>query len=402
MSRSKLSNELGPKPGSAWSQSLQNNYGTPPIELVRGKGARVWDSEGKKYLDFLAGIATNILGHAHPAITEAVSTQVATLGHTSNLYMSSQVIELAQKLQDLTGDPMARVFFCNSGTEANEAAIKLSRLTGRRRIVSTIGSFHGRTSGSLSITGQEAKRAPFNPLLSDVSFVPYGDLKALKKRVTRKTAMVIVEPIQGENGVVTPPDGYLAGVRDLCNATGALFVIDAVQTGMGRTGEWFGFEQEGATPDLITLAKGLGAGLPLGAMITLGAKAPQFEPGQHGSTFGGNPIACAAASAAIDFIVEHNLLRAVKRSGAQLIEEIERLPGVQTVRGRGLLLGIVLTTPVAARLSAHCMKNGLLVNAPNSLVIRVAPPLNITKKEIELFVKIFSKSLTEVLEEQDV
>ncbi len=401
MNTSKLSKGGDPTPASAWSLSLQNNYGTPPIELVRGKGARVWDSAGKKYLDFLAGIATNILGHAHPAITEAVSAQVATLGHISNLYMSPQVIELAQKLQDLTGDPTARVFFCNSGAEANEAAIKLSRLTGRRRIVSTTGSFHGRTSGSLSVTGQEAKRAPFSPLLSDISFVPYGDVKALKKRVTRKTAMVIIEPIQGENGVVTPPAGYLAAVRKICDATGALFVIDAVQTGMGRTGEWFGFEHEGVTPDVITLAKGLGAGLPLGAMITLGTRAPQFEPGQHGSTFGGNPIACAAANAAIDYLVVHDLLRTVKRSGAQLVEAIEQLPGVHTVRGRGLLLGIVLTTPVAARVSAQCMTNGLLVNAPNPHVIRIAPPLNITNKEIELFVKIFSQSLTEVLEEQD-
>ena len=298
-----------------WKEALQDNYGTPGILLTKGKGAFVWDADGKKYLDFLGGIATNILGHAHPDIASAVSEQITRLGHVSNLYMHPQAIELAQKLQDLVGEPSARAFFCNSGAEANEAAIKLSRLTGRKRIVSTEGSFHGRTIGSLSITGQASKRAAFYPLLSKVKFAPYGDLNALRKFVNRKTAMVIVEAIQGENGVVVPPDGYLAGVREICDATGALFVIDAVQTGMGRTGEWFGYEHEGVKPDVITLAKGLGGGLPLGAMISLGSKVPTFRPGEHGSTFGGNPIACAAANAAIDFIVENDLLEHVQRAG---------------------------------------------------------------------------------------
>lgn len=379
-----------------WKEALQDNYGTPGILLTKGKGAFVWDADGKKYLDFLGGIATNILGHAHPDIASAVSEQITRLGHVSNLYMHPQAIELAQKLQDLVGEPSARAFFCNSGAEANEAAIKLSRLTGRKRIVSTEGSFHGRTIGSLSITGQASKRAAFYPLLSKVKFAPYGDLNALRKFVNRKTAMVIVEAIQGENGVVVPPDGYLAGVREICDATGALFVIDAVQTGMGRTGEWFGYEHEGVKPDVITLAKGLGGGLPLGAMISLGSKVPTFRPGEHGSTFGGNPIACAAANAAIDFIVENDLLEHVEWAGRYINDSLETIPGVESVRGRGLLLGVVLKSSQAVELSKICMHQGLLVNAPNKNVIRLAPPLNVTKKQLKTFVEVFAECVKEL------
>ena len=379
-----------------WKEALQDNYGTPGIFLTKGKGAFVWDADGKKYLDFLGGIATNILGHAHPDIASAVSEQITRLGHVSNLYMHPQAIELAQKLQDLVGEPSARAFFCNSGAEANEAAIKLSRLTGRKRIVSTEGSFHGRTIGSLSITGQASKRAAFYPLLSKVKFAPYGDLDALRKFVNRKTAMVIVEAIQGENGVVVPPDGYLAGVREICDATGALFVIDAVQTGMGRTGEWFGYEHEGVKPDVITLAKGLGGGLPLGAMISLGSKVPTFRPGEHGSTFGGNPIACAAANAAIDFIVENDLLEHVQWAGRYINDSLETIPGVESVRGRGLLLGVVLKSSQAVELSKICMHQGLLVNAPNKNVIRLAPPLNVTKKQLKTFVEVFAECVKEL------
>jgi acetylornithine aminotransferase len=379
-----------------WKEALQDNYGTPGILLTKGKGAFVWDADGKKYLDFLGGIATNILGHAHPDIASAVSEQITRLGHVSNLYMHPQAIELAQKLQDLVGEPSARAFFCNSGAEANEAAIKLSRLTGRKRIVSTEGSFHGRTIGSLSITGQASKRAAFYPLLSKVKFAPYGDLNALRKFVNRKTAMVIVEAIQGENGVVVPPDGYLAGVREICDATGALFVIDAVQTGMGRTGEWFGYEHEGVKPDVITLAKGLGGGLPLGAMISLGSKVPTFRPGEHGSTFGGNPIACAAANAAIDFIVENDLLEHVQWAGRYINDSLETIPGVESVRGRGLLLGVVLKSSQAVELSKICMHQGLLVNAPNKNVIRLAPPLNVTKKQLKTFVEVFAECVKEL------
>lgn len=379
-----------------WKDALQDNYGTPGILLTKGKGAFVWDADGKKYLDFLGGIATNILGHAHPEIASAVSDQITRLGHVSNLYMHPQAIELAQKLQDLVGEPSARTFFCNSGAEANEAAIKLSRLTGRKGIVSTEGSFHGRTIGSLSITGQASKRAAFYPLLSKVKFAPYGDLKSLRKLVNRKTAMVIVEAIQGENGVVVPPDGYLAGVREICDATGALFVIDAVQTGMGRTGEWFGYEHEGVKPDVITLAKGLGGGLPLGAMISLGSKVPTFKPGEHGSTFGGNPIACAAANAAIDFIVENDVLEHVQWAGKYIKESLKTIPGVESIRGRGLLLGVVLKSSQAVELSKICMHKGLLLNAPNKNVIRLAPPLNATKKQLKTFIEVFAECIKEL------
>ena len=380
-----------------WHGVMQNNYGVPPITLVKGKGVEVWDEDGEKYLDFLGGIATNVLGQAHPAIVKAVSKQIEELAHVSNLYIHTPGVELAEKLQDLTNDPTARVFFCNSGAEANEAAIKISRLTGRTQIISTIGAFHGRTAGSLSITGQESKRTLFEPLLPKVKFVPYGDLWAIRKAISRKTAVVILEPIQGENGVVVPPAGYLQEVRSLCNKYGALLAIDAVQTGMGRTGEWFGYESEGIRPDIITLAKGLGGGLPLGAMITLGDKVPAFKPGEHGSTFGGNPISCAAANAVIDFIVKRDILEKVAIDGEFLKMQLAKVPGVEQVRGRGLLIGIVLQSPVASQVAAKAMTKGLLINAPGKNVIRIAPALIVSKKEINQFIKLFSETLDEVL-----
>jgi acetylornithine aminotransferase len=380
-----------------WHGVMQNNYGVPPITLVKGKGVEVWDEDGKRYLDFLGGIATNVLGQAHPAIVKAVSKQIEELAHVSNLYIHTPGVELAEKLQDLTNDPTARVFFCNSGAEANEAAIKISRLTGRTQIISTIGAFHGRTAGSLSITGQESKRTLFEPLLPKVKFVPYGDLWAIRKAISRKTAVVILEPIQGENGVVVPPAGYLQEVRSLCNKYGALLAIDAVQTGMGRTGEWFGYESEGIRPDIITLAKGLGGGLPLGAMITLGDKVPAFKPGEHGSTFGGNPISCAAANAVIDFIVKRDILKKVAIDGEFLKMQLAQIPGVDQVRGRGLLIGMVLQSPVASQVAAKAMTKGLLINAPGKNVIRIAPALIVSKKEINQFIKLFSESLDEVL-----
>ena len=380
-----------------WHGVMQNNYGVPPITLVKGKGVEVWDEDGEKYLDFLGGIATNVLGQAHPAIVKAVSKQIEELAHVSNLYIHTPGVELAEKLQDLTNDPTARVFFCNSGAEANEAAIKISRLTGRTQIISTIGAFHGRTAGSLSITGQESKRTLFEPLLPKVKFVPYGDLWAIRKAISRKTAVVILEPIQGENGVVVPPAGYLQEVRSLCNKYGALLAIDAVQTGMGRTGEWFGYESEGIRPDIITLAKGLGGGLPLGAMITLGDKVPAFKPGEHGSTFGGNPISCAAAKAVIDFIVKRDILEKVAIDGEFLKMQLAQIPGVEQVRGRGLLIGIVLQSPVASQVAAKAMSKGLLINAPGKNVIRIAPALIVSKKEINQFIQLFSESLDEVL-----
>ena len=380
-----------------WHAAMQNNYGIPPITLVKGRGVEVWDDNGNRYLDFLGGIATNVLGHAHPVIVKAVSNQIGKLGHVSNLYSHNPALELAEKLQDLANDPSARIFFCNSGAEANEAAIKISRLTGRNEIIAATGGFHGRTAGALAITGQDSKRAPFEPLLPGVKFVEFGDTTALRKAVSKRTAMVIIEAIQGENGVVVPDAGYLRKVRAICDEYGALLAIDAVQTGMGRTGEWFGYESEAIKPDIITLAKGLGAGLPLGAMITLGEKSPRFKPGEHGSTFGGNPVSCAAANAAIDFIVKKDLLRKVSTSGKYLKVMLAKVPGVVEVRGRGLLLGIVLDANVATAVASKAMSNGLLINAPSRNVIRIAPPLIVSKKELSEFVKVFSRTLNEVL-----
>jgi len=377
-----------------WENGLQNNYGSPSISLDRGVGAVVWDSDGKEYLDFLGGIATNILGHAHPEIVSAINAQANQLGHVSNLYSHPRTIELAEKLKQLTGEPSARVFFCNSGAEANEAALKLSRLIGRKKIISTTGSFHGRTIGALSLTGQSAKREPFEPLLKGVKFIPYNDLTAAKKAINRRVAMLIVEPIQGENGVVVPDFGYLKELRDLTKKYGVLLALDCVQTGMGRTGDWFGFEKEGITPDIITLAKGLGGGLPLGAMIAIGECASLFTPGTHGSTFGGNPIACATALAAISHLENNDLLPRIKSLELNLKLEISRSPLVETVRGSGLLLGIVLKQPLAKEFVTKLQENGLLVNATSDLVIRIAPPLIISDQQVKKFVEIFRRVAT--------
>jgi len=375
---------------------MQNNYGTPGVALVRGEGVHVWDEEGKRYLDFLGGIATNVLGHAHPVVVKAVSQQIAKLGHTSNLYAHEQGIELARKLQVMTGDPKAKVFFCNSGAEANEAAIKISRLTGRTQIIAAEGGFHGRTMGALSITGQEPKRLPFKPLLTDVKFVKFGSIDALRKAISRKTAMVILEAIQGENGVVVPPNGYLRQVQALCDEFGVLLAIDAVQTGIGRTGEWFGFEHAGIHPNIITLAKGLGGGLPLGAMITMGSKTPNFKPGEHGSTFGGNPVSCAASNAVLDFIRKKDLLSKTRDAGDFLKGELVQIPGVQGVRGRGLLLGIELKGDTASTVQAKALSKGLLVNAPNKSIIRIAPSLTVKKRDLKEFVQLFAETMSEV------
>lgn len=378
-----------------WQESLQNNYGIPPITLTHGKGASVWDVEGKEYLDFLGGIATNILGHAHPKIVFAITEQANELGHVSNLYSHPRSIELAEKLKDLTGQSSARVFFCNSGAEANEAALKLSRLTGRSKLVSTIGSFHGRTFGALSLTGQSSKQKPFKPLLKKVKFIPFNDIAAAKKAITKRVAMVIVEPIQGENGVVVPDFGYLKALRDLTTKHGVLLVLDCVQTGMGRTGEWFGYESEGIVPDVITLAKGLGGGLPLGAMIAIGESAQLFEPGSHGSTFGGNPIACASALAAISVLEDENLLQRNKELELTLKLELSKIPLVESVRGAGLLLGIVLKLEIAKKLAQELQVAGVLVNATSDSLIRIAPPLVVTDKQVSDFIRIFREVAAE-------
>lgn len=372
------------------------NYGVPSRLFVSGKGCIVKDDQGKAYLDFLAGIATNVLGHAHPSVVKAVTSQISTLGHVSNFFAHPQGLRLAARLQMMTGDLASRIFFCNSGAEANEAALKLSRKTGRRRIVATQGAFHGRTMGALSLTGQPAKREPFLPLLKGVTHVPFGDLSAMRRAVTKKTAMVIVEPIMGEAGVIVPDDGYLSGLRALCDETGALLAFDCVQTGIGRTGQWFGFEHEKIHPDIITLAKGLGGGLPIGATIAYSRAAHLLQPGDHGTTFGGNPIACAAGNAVLDVIEKNGLMQSAKKHEKRIKKSLSSVDGVKEVRGRGLLIGIELRSPIAKQLAASMLDAGVIVNAPNENTIRIAPPLIVTTVQIDKFIATFKKVLKEV------
>ena len=378
-----------------WQRVIQDNYGTPSIELVSGKGSIVKDANGASYIDFLAGIATNVLGHGHPAIVKAVTKQISTLGHVSNFYAHPNVLELAEKLQKMTGDKSARTFFCNSGAEANEAALKLSRKTGKFRVVATKEAFHGRTMGALSLTGQPSKRNPFKPLLKGIKHVPFGDSAAMKRAINKKTAMVIVEPIMGEAGVIVPPADYLKSLRQYCDDNGALLVFDCVQTGMGRTGDWFGYEYSGVKPDVITLAKGLGGGLPLGAMIALGPASQLFAAGDHGSTFGGNPVATAAALAVISAIEKEKILAHVDEVGDYLLAELALIQGVTEVRGAGLLIGLTLEKPVAKSVVKKCQELGALINAPGDSTIRLAPALNISMKQAEKFVTIFAKALKE-------
>jgi acetylornithine/N-succinyldiaminopimelate aminotransferase len=369
-----------------WQQSMMDNYGTPPLALVRGEGAVVWDDAGKSYVDMLSGIAVNALGHAHPAVVAAVTKQIATLGHVSNLYVAEPPVALAELLLALAGRP-GRAFFCNSGAEANEAAFKLSRRTGRTHVVATHGAFHGRTMGALALTGQPTKADPFRPLPGDVSFVPYGDAAALRDAVTGATAMVILEPIQGENGVVVPPPGYLAAAREATARHGALLVLDEVQTGVGRTGHWFAHQAEGVEPDVVTLAKGLGGGLPIGACLAFGDAADLLGPGSHGTTFGGNPVSCAAALAVLGTIASEGLLDHVKRVGERLRRGIEALghPLVAEVRGAGLLLAVVLTAPVSKAVTGSLQGAGFLANPIQPDVIRLAPPLILTVDQADAF-----------------
>jgi len=376
-----------------WESVFQKSYGTPKLNIVSGNGCYVTADSKKRYLDFIGGIATNVLGHSHPTIVKAVRKQIGTVAHISNLYANPVSMQLAEKLIEMVGSNEAKVFFCNSGAEANEAALKLSRKTGRNRVVSTIGGFHGRTMGALSMTGQPAKRDLFAPIIEKIKYVPFGDISAMSRAVNKKTAMVIVEPIQGENGVITPPAGYLKSLREICDANGALLVIDAVQTGMGRTGFWFGYEHEEITPDVITLAKGLGGGLPLGAMIAIGPASHLFKPGEHGSTFGGNPVSCAAGLATINEIEKKSLNEKALETGEFLKSELLKIDGVSEVRGRGLLLGIVLEKDWAKEIANFLLAKGVLVNAPNENTIRIAPPLIVTKKECDKFIKIFTEVL---------
>ena len=370
-----------------WRGALMDNYGTPAMTLVRGSGARVWDAEGREYVDLLAGIAVNALGHAHPSIVAAVADQLATLGHTSNLALTPPAVELAERLLTLldpAGERDGRVFFCNSGAEANEAAFKLTRRTGRSRVVVAERSFHGRTMGSLALTAQPAKQDPFRPLPGDVVVVPYGDADALRAAVDDTTAAVFLEPIQGEGGVIPAPAGYLTAAREACNAHGALLVLDEVQTGIGRTGEWFAHHAEGIHTDVVTLAKGLGGGLPIGAMVAFGDAARLLGPGSHGSTFGGNPVSCAAALAVLDVIEREELLARVAYVSDRLRAIVTATSLVDHVRGRGLLLGAVLREPVAGDVEAAARAHGLIVNAVAPDVIRMAPPLVISDSDLDV------------------
>ena len=379
-----------------WSQNLMSNYAVPSITLVKGKGSIVVDADGKKYIDMLGGIATNILGHSHPAVVSAVNRQIKTLSHVSNFYSHPNAIELAQILVRLTGDKQSRVFFAQSGAEVNEAAIKLSRKTGRTRIVAMTGSFHGRTMGSLSLTGQNSKKIAFAPLIKNVKHVAFGDIKKAKKAINSRTAMVIVEPIMGEAGVIVPPLNYLKELREACTKNGALLVIDAVQTGIGRTGQWFGYEYSGIKPDVITVAKGLGAGLPLAAMIAVGKTSQLFEPGDHGSTFGGNPVTTAASIAAIKWIEKYKILIKCKADFKYLSSNINSIPGVYEVRGAGLLIGIALQKKTSSEVAAALQARGFLVNAANPNTIRIAPALNISMKELNQFVKALKEVMSDV------
>ena len=374
-----------------WESVLQSNYGTPSVQLAHGSGCEVWDIEGNRYLDFLGGIATNVLGHAHPAIIEAVSSQIRLLNHVSNFYSHPEVLKLAKRLQDMTGDSSARVFFCNSGAEANEAVLKLSRLTGKKKVIAFEGGFHGRTMGALSMTGQSDKRDKFQPLIKKIKFAKYNDIKSVARLISPKTAMVIIEPIQGERGVLPAKPGFLSDLRRLTSENGTLLAIDAVQTGMGRTGKWFGYEDENIRPDAITLAKGLGGGLPIGAMIAFGESGKLFQPGFHGSTFGGNPIAAASANATIDVIENENLLNRNFEKGEWLKREITGLEGVREVRGSGLLLGVLFKESIAKEIYMRLLARRVLVNAPSEDVIRLAPAYVVSDDQIREFVATFKE-----------
>ncbi|QKW40508.1 acetylornithine transaminase [Actinomadura sp. NAK00032] len=370
------------------------NYGVPPVALARGEGCRVWDTAGREYLDLIAGIAVTSLGHGHPALVEAVSSQVATLAHTSNLFLNEPEVLLAERLRDLLGGD-GRVFLANSGTEANECALKLAikygRANGRSYFVAAENGFHGRSMGALSLTGKASIREPFGPFAIDVRFVPYGDADALKAAVGADCAAVFLEPTQGEGGVVPPPAGYLTAAREICDAAGALLVADEIQSAIGRTGTWFAFEHEGVRPDVITLAKGLGGGLPIGACVAFGPHGDLFAKGDHGSTFGGNPVAAAAALAVLSTIDEDGLLANAVAAGDVLAAGLGAIehPLLAGVRGRGLWRAAVLTGPHAPAVEAAARDAGFLINAVQPDALRIAPPLVITTAQVRSFTDAF-------------
>jgi acetylornithine aminotransferase len=382
-----------------WQAAVLPTYAVPKIALVRGLGARAWDADGREYVDLLAGIAVSVLGHCHPAVVDAVTRQVGTLVHTSNLAVTEPALRLAERLRDLVGDPTARVFFGNSGAEANEAALKLVRRAhpDRREVVAAEGGFHGRTLGALSITGQPAKRAPFEPLPGPVTFVPYGDAAALRAAVTDRTAAVFLEPVQGEAGVLPAPPGYLEAARSACDATGALLVLDEIQGGIGRAGGWLSHQVVAPTvrADVVTLAKGLGGGLPIGACVALGTAAAALQPGDHGSTFGGNPVCCAAALAVLDTVAAEGLLERARLLGDRLAAAVTALdhPLLAGVRGVGLWRAVLLADPVSAQVETALRDAGFLVNAVAPDALRVAPPLIVEETDLDAFVAALPRAL---------
>ena len=386
---------------SRWSGALLDTYPAPPVELVSGSGATVTDAEGAEYIDMLAGIAVNALGHAHPAVVEAVSSQVATLGHVSNLFGSRPVVEVAEALRARVGDDTARVFFSNSGAEANEAAFKLARLTGRRRILAAERGFHGRTMGSLALTGQPDKQAPFVPLPAGVEFYPYGDIRALEDLVQQdpgNTAAIVLEPIQGEAGVWPASDAFLQELRALTQQRGLLLIVDEIQTGIGRTGKLFGHEHAGIAPDIMTLGKGIGGGVPLAALLAT-EHASCFDHGDQGGTFNGNPLMCAAGLVVLDQIGKPDFLKSVTDTGLLLERELQRLSarhGLGEIRGRGLLLALDLKMPIGAAVMAEALAAGVLVNSPQPDTLRFMPALNVTREEIALMIDCLDTVLTKV------
>ncbi|MEO3828159.1 acetylornithine transaminase [Actinomadura sp. B10D3] len=381
------------------------NYGVPPVALARGEGCRVWDTEGREYLDLIAGIAVSSLGHAHPALVTAVSSQVATLAHTSNLFLHEPEVLLAERLRELLGG--GRVFLANSGTEANECALKLAikygKTNGRSYFVAAENGFHGRSLGALSLTGKASIREPFGPFGIDVRFVPYGDAAALEAAVDEDCAAVFLEPAQGEAGVVPPPDGYFTAARRVCDGAGALFVADEIQSAIGRTGTWFAFEHENARPDVLTLAKGLGGGLPIGACVAFGPNGGLFAKGDHGSTFGGNPVAAAAALAVLTTIEKDGLLAHAAAVGETLAAELDAVdhPLLAGVRGRGLWRAAVLTGPHAPAVEAAARDAGFLVNALQPDAVRIAPPLVLTAEQARSFAGAFPAILDAAATEQE-
>jgi acetylornithine/N-succinyldiaminopimelate aminotransferase len=385
----------------AYAQSVMNTFGPPKRVFVRGEGCYLWDADGRRYLDLLSGLAVNALGHAHPTVLSAVTGQIATLGHVSNFFATQPQVALAGRLCAMAGAAEARVFFTNSGTEANEAAFKITRMTGRSKIISTEGAFHGRSMGGLALTHNPKYRLPFEPLPSEVIFVPYGDAEALASAVDETVAAVVLEPIQGENGVVVPPAGYLAKAREICDRHGALLWMDEVQTGMGRCGSWLVHVDEGVTADIITMAKGLGNGFPVGACIATETASRLLGPGSHGSTFGGNPVAAIAGLAVIAVIERDGLLAHAKTLGEHLTTAIMGLDHrlITGVRGRGLLQAVILAKPVAAAVVDAALAAGFVINAPRPDVLRLAPPLIIGAIELDRFVRVLPSLLDQVGEE---